>query len=398
MEGDEGRLIQPIRNLLGNAVKFTEKGAVRLQVLNDEKGVMFRISDTGIGIPEDQRMRIFDKFTQANNTSTRKFGGTGLGLAICKQLVEMMPNGEIVDSELGSGSTFWFSLPLKECSVGDEGSGRLRNRAKKLFIRTGGKMNKNAKILLAEDYPTNQFLVKRILNKNGFANVDIVENGREAVEAYNVGNYDIILMDGMMPEMDGYEATRTIRASVRDQRKHIPVIAMTANAMVGDREKCLEAGMDDYISKPVDAQKFMKLMAKWAPNLESPKQAPPRKYTYTNKPLNNPQGRSTSPTSKALPKPDRDVEKELFGIFIDQMGLGLSSLETFVADGRNADWKSAAHRLKGAAANLGAEKLAALCFEAEKGLNEPEDRKKAMLAAINEEAEVVHAFIEKRIA
>lgn len=391
VDGDEGRITQILRNLLGNSIKFTEKGQVTLRVKKEGDGVYFAISDTGIGIPADQQQMIFEKFTQANNTSTRKYGGTGLGLAISKQLVELM-DGEIgVTSTIGKGSTFWFRLPLKEWEDTDDIVDNYTPRILK-HEKKEDTMNRKANILLAEDHPTNQFLVKRILNKNGFTNLDIVENGQQAVEACKTCAYDIILMDGQMPEMDGYQATRIIRAA--EGARHTPIVAMTANAMVGDREKCLDAGMDDYISKPVDAQKFLKLMAKWLPSMEgdAPRQegAPQKSKLPEQCPVNVAHLESFT---EGLP----EIEAELFAIFEDQMGLALTTLESAIDNVDGNNWRNAAHKFKGAAANMGAEKLAAICLTAEESADKPSGVKRDILSRINMESEAVQNFLNERL-
>jgi signal transduction histidine kinase/CheY-like chemotaxis protein/HPt (histidine-containing phosphotransfer) domain-containing protein len=391
VSGDEGRVMQILRNLLGNSIKFTEKGSVKLVVKKEGDDIYFGITDTGIGIPENQQKMIFDKFTQANNTSSRKYGGTGLGLAITKQLVELMDGKIGVNSTIGQGSTFWFKLPLKECADNDNNVDVYTPRTQKTLKEVT--MNRQAHILIAEDHPTNQFLVKRILTKHGFVHVDIVENGQQAVDAYNTCAYDIILMDGMMPDVDGYEATQVIREIEKKSKLHVPIIAMTANAMVGDREKCLDAGMDDYISKPVDAQKFLKLLTKWLPSIEGtePKIEPSKTVDAPqNLPIN-------IEHLESFTDGEPEIEKELFNIFIDQMGLGLTSLETYYQDKDQEAWRASAHKFKGAAANLGAEKLAALCFEAEHHFKDDEPSKKEILTAILHEADIVQSFIQQRV-
>ena len=392
VDGDEGRLTQVLRNLIGNSIKFTDRGSVKLLVKKIEKEIYFGITDTGIGIPQNQQAMIFDKFTQANNTSSRKYGGTGLGLAISKQLVELMDGHIGVISEVGKGSTFWMKIPLRECEDSDDSVDTYTPRNLKA-IKNEEIMNRKAHILIAEDHPTNQFLVKRILNKHGFTNIDVVENGQQAVDAYKACAYNIVLMDGMMPEMDGYEATRLIRQAEKDKAKRTPIIAMTANAMVGDREKCIEAGMDDYISKPVDAQKFLKLMSKWLSSLEESelKAEPVSKATASvDCPIN-------IPHLESFTEGDPAIEKELFNIFVDQMGLGLSNLEAHMGEHAKIEWKAAAHRFKGAAANLGAEKLAALCFEAEQKYDDSEPNKKSLFSAIIVETDKLQDFIQDRL-
>jgi signal transduction histidine kinase/DNA-binding NarL/FixJ family response regulator len=252
--GDPGRFRQVISNLLGNAIKFTESGHVSLRAEKQTSAhgdfLYVYVEDTGMGIPADKLDKIFDKFTQADASITRKYGGTGLGLAITKKLVNLM-GGEIgVESAEGKGSTFWFNLPLKQASETD-----LFSQNKLHNIRCQAVENlisaKDAKILLVEDYAVNQIFSLKLLNKFGFQNIDVAENGITALQKCAMQNYDMIFMDCQMPELDGYQTTMKLRITENDTGRHTPVIAMTANAMLGDREKCLKAGMDDYLSKPL---------------------------------------------------------------------------------------------------------------------------------------------------
>ncbi len=253
VKGDQGRLRQVLFNLAGNSVKFTEKGRVEISVsiIEVEKSsvrLRFEINDTGIGIPEPHLDKLFKSFSQIDQSTTRKYGGTGLGLAISKELCRLM-DGEIgVRSKIDSGTTFWFTakfgkqLQLKECLR----AGRKDRPVENILID-----NRKVRILLAEDNVVNQKLALILLKKFGF-DAEAVGNGRKAVEALRESEYDAVLMDVEMPEMDGFEATAMIRdpsSGVLDN--DIVIIAMTAHAMTGDREKCIEGGMNDYISKPI---------------------------------------------------------------------------------------------------------------------------------------------------
>jgi signal transduction histidine kinase/ActR/RegA family two-component response regulator len=246
--GDEGRLRQILLNLAGNAIKFTDEGSVRIEARAAEQEghlwrVLFRVIDTGIGIPGVAQARIFERFTQADSSTSRKYGGTGLGLAICRQLAELM-GGEIgLESEEGVGSTFWFTVPL----VQDDG-----RAAPEKAAEAAGAVRAPAprmRLLLAEDNAVNQVYIATLLRKAGHS-VDIVEDGAAAVEAVERNGYDAVLMDVHMPNMDGIAATAAIRRLAGD-RSGIPVIALTANAMQGDRERYLDSGMTDYVSKPI---------------------------------------------------------------------------------------------------------------------------------------------------
>ncbi len=245
--GDAGRLRQVLLNLIGNAVKFTHEGQVVIHVLReagdaDPPRIRFEVQDTGPGIPEEIQPRLFQEFTQADASTTRRFGGTGLGLAISKRLTELM-GGEIgLRSSPGVGSTFWLTLPL---TLGK--SERVEAAASHPTSRSTEPLG--LRVLVAEDNVVNQRLALALLRKLG-CRADAVANGLEAVEALERAPYDVVLMDCLMPEMDGYEAAQEIRRREGEGR-HIPIVALTANALRGDRERCLEAGMQDHVSKPV---------------------------------------------------------------------------------------------------------------------------------------------------
>jgi signal transduction histidine kinase/DNA-binding NarL/FixJ family response regulator len=245
--GDPGRLRQVLTNLIGNAVKFTAEGEIStsVTVVSRENGrarVRFEVRDTGIGVSPVARERLFEPFTQADTSTTRRFGGTGLGLAISARLVGLMDGTIGHESHAGSGSCFWFELPLIEMAAPDPDPVLEADRTRPGPGRT------HLRLLLAEDNAVNRKFARILLEKMGHR-VDCVENGRLAVEALRARAYDAVLMDIQMPEMDGFEALEAIRSG--SPHADVPVIAMTAHAMRGDRERCLAAGMDDYVSKPV---------------------------------------------------------------------------------------------------------------------------------------------------
>lgn len=258
-KGDESRLRQILLNLLGNAVKFTEKGQVTLRITEKENEsgqclVRFEVVDTGIGIPADKIDALFSEFTQVDASTSRKFGGTGLGLSICKKLVEAM-KGEIgILSELGQGSTFWFEVPLPKIS---------ETEAQAVLAEDLPELTRSLNILVAEDNLPNQMLIKAILTKLGHQIV-LANNGVKAVEAMISGeqHFDLILMDMQMPEMDGLEATKQIR-TLKSEGSQIPIIALTANALAGDRERVMDAGMNDYLTKPIDIKALKRALKIW---------------------------------------------------------------------------------------------------------------------------------------
>jgi two-component system, sensor histidine kinase and response regulator len=251
--GDRGRLAQVLDNLIGNAVKFTEGGAITVSVelrnaRDEEIALHFAVADTGIGIPPAVQEKIFAAFEQADGSTTRRYGGTGLGLAICTQLARMMGGRIWVESEVGSGSTFHFTLQL-EC----DSSAGTQAPSPELPLTPGrngaGDEQAGLRVLVAEDNPVNQKLAAHMLKKLGHR-VEVVGDGSQAVA--RAGDVDLILMDVQMPEMDGLEATAAIRREERWTGRHLPIVAMTAHAMKGDAQRCLAAGMDAYVAKPVD--------------------------------------------------------------------------------------------------------------------------------------------------
>ena len=281
LKGDPGRIRQIITNLAGNAIKFTHMGEVAICAeteSDDAESVMIRFSvrDTGIGIPEERRAAIFTPFTQADGSTTRKYGGTGLGLSISRQLTEMM-GGEIgIESEVGKGSTFWFTAHFEKQNSHDQTSEVLAPDAglnknlegldpRRIVTKSA---RQDVRILLAEDNIINQKLAQNFLDKLGYR-VDVVANGQEAVQALEFINYDLVLMDCQMPVMDGFEATSLIRDKQSKVLNHdVTIIAVTANAMTKDREECTEAGMNDYLSKPVKRNLLAAIMEKWLPLTE----------------------------------------------------------------------------------------------------------------------------------
>jgi CheY-like chemotaxis protein len=257
--GDPSRLRQVLLNLLSNAVKFTDQGEVFLEVsrldeTDGEMNLQFLVRDTGIGISEEARQNLFQSFTQADASTTRRFGGTGLGLAICRRIVELLGGSINVTSVLGKGSAFTFNLQFtKQKPVVPPINGPVfAPPCNGVHAPAFSAIANGHRVLLAEDNKINQLVGVKQLKKLGYT-VDVVANGLEAVEAWKREKYGVILMDCQMPEMDGYEASRKIRELEMDL--NLPparIIALTAHALQGARELCLAAGMDDYISKPVD--------------------------------------------------------------------------------------------------------------------------------------------------
>lgn len=270
--GDPVRIQQILNNLIGNAIKFTEQGQVTLfcEAAKTQKNrtlLHFKVADTGIGLNTEQQQKLFHSFTQADTSTTRKYGGTGLGLTISKQLVEKM-GGEIgVESQLGAGSIFYFTLDLLNATA--PSPHETSNEQATVSHLNPEHTHFQKKMLVVEDNETNQIITRIILEKFGIQ-VDLVDNGEAALKALEQYHYDLVLMDCHMPLMDGYEATKQIRATYSKVRNHsIPIIAMTANAMEGDREICLAAGMNDYLSKPIDRSLLLAKLNQWLPKSSS---------------------------------------------------------------------------------------------------------------------------------
>jgi hypothetical protein len=264
LRGDTGRLRQILTNLIGNAVKFTPAGSVALRVsrdAEDEESVTlrFQVEDSGVGIPHDKLDLIFEPFVQADGSATRRFGGTGLGLAICRKLVTLMGGAIGVESTEGEGSLFWFTVVLKK----QAGAAPEPPRAAVELPLKAECSRSGARLLLAEDDPINQIVSTALLEGLGYE-VDVVANGHQALQALEGKDYALVLMDCMMPEMDGYAASSVIRDRTSPVRNHdIPVIALTANAMREDHEKSLAAGMNDHLAKPVEIPRLRALLDKW---------------------------------------------------------------------------------------------------------------------------------------
>ena len=259
LEADTGRLQQILINLVGNAIKFTERGHVKLSVerlaeTDDELQLHFCVSDTGIGIPADKLRAIFAPFEQLDGSQTRKYAGTGLGLAIVSKLTELMGGTVWVQSEIGIGSRFHFTV--------------LCRRVNSIVLPTPAIVEtrpqqppRSLRILVAEDYKVNQLIARRILEKRGHS-VTVVENGAEAVDAVSHEAFDLVLMDIQMPVLGGIEATEEIRRREAGSFRHLPIVALTANAMQGDRDLYESIGMDDYISKPFQPEQLLETIAR----------------------------------------------------------------------------------------------------------------------------------------
>ena len=368
VKGDPGRLRQVLINLLGNAIKFTEQGSVTLalsQGVESDDGcqICFAVSDTGIGIAPEKQTLIFEAFAQVDGSTTRQYGGTGLGLTICRRLVILMQGDITLDSEPGNGSTFRFSVPLRHAAtqvpvVDEQAELQLDiepgNAAAALSAPAAsegsGRGASGLRILLAEDNPVNQRLALRLLEKMGHS-ITLVDNGLDALDRAMLGEHDLILMDVQMPGLDGLTATRRIRQWEVDHAGHVPIVAMTARAMQGDRERCLEAGMDDYMSKPIDSERLRQLVSRFHTEQAGPVLA----------------------WRGALMRLDGDsaLLLELAQMFIDDGAQLMRTLYQALDLRDLAGAQRAVHSLQGVLVNFGAQRAIAHAERLAASLNEP---------------------------
>ena len=370
LRGDPARLRQVLLNLSNNAVKFTEKGGVALGISVESKEeqqltLRFTVTDTGIGIADNQLPLIFEPFTQADSSTTRRFGGTGLGLSISRQLVGLMGGKLEVASREGEGSAFSFTARFTQIPAGETGL-LAEDRINELIKQSVSysEHRRKYKILVVEDNPINQRVAGALLEKAGFR-YTLVENGYDALQCLESEPFDLVLMDCQMPGLDGYETTMLIRsANVAVIRNDMPIIAMTANAMKGDREKCLEAGMDDYISKPIELTLLVPLLEKWLPHdekygqsIEKPEveiEASPVPAKAVNVP-DLPVFNEADYLRRNLD--DRILAQDVLNIFVRSTPGYLAVLNDLMETGDGAGVRKQAHAIKGACSTVGAEQM-----------------------------------------
>jgi len=337
LHGDPGRLRQILANLTDNAIKFTDKGEVVIEVrLREETSsdmvVHFEVRDTGIGIAPQAASRLFQSFSQADGSTTRKYGGTGLGLAISKQLVELM-GGEIgMESKPGKGSRFWFTARMAKQSESAPGT-------KLPTCKMAGTIPRSLRVLVAEDNSVNQKVIQHMLQRFGIE-PEIAANGLEAVQAASHSRFDLILMDCQMPELDGFEATTKIRRGERSHGTHQPIVAMTANAMPGDRERCLASGMDDYLVKPLKPESLEAILLRFAP------QSPTTQSAIDMAHLNSTFGK------------DQAFQREMIELYLATTRPLLEKIASSLAAKDLIACQRAAHEIKGASSYIAATSMA----------------------------------------
>lgn len=357
--GDPTKLRQIFLNLLSNAVKFTQHGEIKVavsleQIDNDRIRIHNSITDTGIGIPADKINKLFKPFSQVDGTEGKNFGGTGLGLVICKEFTNLMEGDISVKSNQGAGSQFNFSVVLKKQHISAEQLKELAENELKfekdlaqnasIDLKANYEKRKEYKLLLAEDNLINQKVVIRMLNSAGYQ-VDAVMNGEQVLRVYSQKNYDLILMDVQMPEVDGYTATKKIR-EMEPHKNSVPIIAITAHALVGDREKCIEAGMNEYISKPVIAKEIVLLIDR----LLKIDQVNVKAETEEKKES----GLFDFERLKQISLGDPVFEKDLLGDFIIDAESKLKSIQDCIAARDASKIINLAHTLKGSSYSVGA--------------------------------------------
>jgi CheY-like chemotaxis protein/HPt (histidine-containing phosphotransfer) domain-containing protein/anti-sigma regulatory factor (Ser/Thr protein kinase) len=397
--GDPGRLRQILMNLVGNGIKFTDDGHIRIDVTRLESApdgpvnIEMSVTDTGIGMTPEQQAQLFQAFTQVDSSSTRRFGGTGLGLAISKRLVELM-GGEIgVESQRQVGSRFWLRLPMRvplaeEMPLNEESAASDEPAAAEQASRS------KPRLLVVEDNEVNARMAMMMLEKHGYP-AEVACDGEEAVDRFATGVYDGVLMDCHMPRMDGYEATRAIReieSSTTWLRPRCRIIAMTANVMSGERERCLEAGMDDYVSKPLRAKPLTEALNRISVLAETKEDA--------EAPSWSPDDESTAHDAIQQLADELSVEDtlELIDNWLKDTPKRILDLEKLVVGEDQSALRRTAHSLKGSSSLFGLTYLYSLCRELEQlAENNLRDNQPALIAQLKQSFEAAAPALREQM-
>ena len=375
---DPARLQQILNNLINNAFKFTTKGSVDVTISikkqpakNQNQSLEICVSDTGIGIAKEKHEIIFQKFQQADISTTRKYGGTGLGLSITKDLVEIMGGQIHLESKVGEGTKFYINLPVKTVQEKEKTENKkLKNTPDTPDTPIKNIANNN--ILIVDDHPINLLYMRTTLTDMGIETFNEAENGHEALKLCREQNYDLILLDCQMPDMSGFDVAREIRSDQNRYGQPI-IIAVTADAMKGAHDKCLNAGMNDYISKPVEKEKIKAILKKWTPlRVKGQKEEsdpaiktikPSRKNIMLKQKLEN------TPLNwdnlNHFTHGDSQIEKEIINIFIQNLEIDIQELENSLYDQNYKRWSQIAHKIYGSCAHIGAINLAHICEHAQ---------------------------------
>jgi signal transduction histidine kinase/CheY-like chemotaxis protein/HPt (histidine-containing phosphotransfer) domain-containing protein len=379
--GDPSRIRQILVNLIGNAIKFTSTGGIELRIeqleqLDDFATLKFSVRDSGIGIPADRLDRLFKSFSQVDASTTRQYGGTGLGLAISRQLAELMGGTVGLESKTGVGSTFWFTARLQEAPASALPTAELPQPD------NASTANQRGHILVVDDNDVNQMILAEMLKQAGH-DVKIAGNGKEALELYQQESFDLIVSDCHMPVMDGYEFARSVREKESEQQngRRIPIIALTASALRGDGDRCIEAGMDDYATKPIDQVRLLSLIRRWMRPAESPIEAliddaePITEEAAASEPTVEPIAEPTPPAPDAKPiKMDSLLElcmgdekfvRTMLDKFQATLGDSLAAIEQAISSADADATSKSAHKLKGSASYFSAEPIRYFAAEIE---------------------------------
>lgn len=390
--GDGKRIQQVIFNLVGNAIKFTENGGVSVSIdwkdMGGKSSLVIQVQDTGIGIPDEFQKHLFNKFSQADTSISRKFGGTGLGLAITKYLVEMMGGSIGFTSKVNHGTIFYLTIPIDAAPKQDILQSEIKIQNENSLV---GVDLQHINALIVEDHPINQMLAIKWLKKLGLKNIDSALNGFESLTLLRNNTYDFILMDCQMPELDGYETTSLIRDMEKQMNTRTPIIAMTANAMLGEREKCLLAGMDDYLSKPLNFNEFQSCIAKWIG-------ASPASDTTSATATKSGTLDASVPVDLSrlneFTEGDKDTEEMVINLFLETAYESFDRLKCAQLSEEAEEWSKAAHSFKGASGNLGAVTLHAICSDAEHKGEVSREEKDMILSTLYAEFSKVETYLK----